>query len=105
MQNFGPAGREERKHTHTERKRSSEKINPPNFLPLFSNKLYSVQIYVAAQNYGTLHGVVQGLSHHIHKISNYRQPSSNKIMIQIKLLDMSMIFHRTELHLSEWNGL
>jgi hypothetical protein len=64
-------------------------------------------MYGTAQNYVILHKVVQYLSQHNLIISKYchiQKAPSNKIMIQIKLLSMSMIFQCTKLHLTKYSG-
>jgi hypothetical protein len=70
-------------------------------------KFNSLQRYDIAQNYRILHRVVQRLSQHNLKNfapSPYLKTASNKRMIQIKLIGMSMISYYTKVHLSKCNS-
>jgi hypothetical protein len=60
-------------------------------------------MYYIAQNYRILHRVVQRLSQHNPKIRTIAilKASSNTVMISTELVDMSMIFYCTKLHLFE----
>jgi hypothetical protein len=62
---------------------------------------HTLKRYDIAQNYGILPTVVQRLSQHNLQISNYRYI---KKIRQMKLVDISVIFHYSNLRLSKQKG-
>jgi hypothetical protein len=65
----------------------------PNFITLCSNKLNSLQRYDTAQKDRLLHSAP----------CPDLKALSSKLMIQVKLVDMSMIFYCISIHLSKCN--
>jgi hypothetical protein len=65
-------------------------------IKFYNNNINSLQRYDIAQHYKILHNVVQRLSQHSITIWNHchiQKPRQRKIMIQIKHVGLSMIFH------------
>jgi hypothetical protein len=82
-----------------------ERNNLPTFLTLF-NKLNSLHRHDNAQNYRIQRKMVQRLSNITYNfaLSSYLRASSVKIMIQITIAGMPMIFYCVRLYLSKCNG-